>query len=207
MAGYAGHEVLLGSNDLIDGLVRLDRSSWRTFIDEHRQLVVRIVSRLVGTSDPASVADLEQEVYTRLLANGREALRKLQGASEGSLRAFVGTAAANVARDHLRRLQVRNVVRSVDDADELFFVRVEGEAPIFAKVRAAEVLDALARVGTGPHASRDALIFKAHYVDGLTAAEIVSMGLGIGQKGVEAVLFRLTAKVREALRGGEEQIS
>ena len=177
------------------------------FIDEHRHLVVRIVSRLTGTSDPASVADLEQEVYIRLLANGREALRKLQGASDGSLRAFVCTTAANVARDHLRRLQVRGVVRPVDDGDELFFVHADGEAPVFAKVRAAEVLAALERVGAGPNASRDVLIFKAHYVDGLTAAEIVAMGLGIGQKGVEAVLFRLTAKVREALRGGEEQIS
>lgn len=198
------------SNDLIDGLVRLDPASWKTFVIEHRQVVIRIVSRLVGSTDPASIGDLEQEVYTRLLANDREALRRLQGASDGSLRAFVCTTAANVGRDHLRRLQVRSVVRAVPDGDgdELFFASAgSGGESLFARMRAAEVLESLERVVKGPNAARDSLIFKAHYVDGLTAAEIGAMGLGIAPKGVEAVLFRLTVKVREDLRAGEEKIS
>lgn len=203
-------EAPLRSNDLIDGLVRLDSASWETFVFEHRQVVIRIVSRLVGTSDPASIADLEQEVYARLLANDREALRGLRDASDGSLRAFLCTTAANVGRDHLRRLQVRAVVRALPEGeeDELFFTAADnGGESLFARMRAAEVLEALERVVKGPNAARDALIFKAHYVDGLTAAEIAEMGLGIAPKGVEAVLFRLTAKVREDLRAGEEKIS
>jgi len=196
----------LRSNDLIDGLVRLDPGSWGTFLSEHRQVVIRIVSRLVGSTDPASVADLEQEVYVRLLANDRESLRRLRDASAASLRAFVCTLAANVGRDHLRRRQVRAVVRSVSEGDpeEASIDLSGGEEPALSRMRAAEVLDALERVVKGPNAARDCLIFKAHYVDGMTAAEIGRMGLGIAPKGVEAVLFRLTAKLREDLRSRDE---
>lgn len=198
------------SNDLIDGLLRLDSASWETFVIEHRQTVIRIVSRVVGSKDPASIADLEQEVYARLLANDREALRRLRDASDGSLRSFLCTTAANVGRDHLRRLQVRGVVRALPegDEDELFFNTAgSGAEPLFARMRAVEVVEALGRVVKGPNAARDSLIFKAHFLDGLTAAEIGAMGLGIAPKGVEAVLFRLTAKVREELRAGEENFS
>lgn len=197
-------------NDLIEGLVRLDSASWSSFVAEHRPVVVRILSRLVGATDPASVADLEQEVYVRLLANDRGPLRRLRSASDGSLRAFVCTTAANVARDHRRRLQVRGHMRAVDEEgseDGLFVAEGNGEAAAFARLRTSEVLDVLVRVVKEPNASRDCLIFKAHYVDGLTAAEIGALGLGIAPKGVEAVLYRLTSKVREALGSGEEKIS
>lgn len=194
--------------DLIDGLVRLEPASWSSFVAEHRPVVIRILSRMVGASDPASVADLEQEVYSRLLANDRGALRGLRGASDGGLRAFVCTMAANVARDHRRRLQVRGRLRAVDDEDPEPALPAGGggEDTVLSRLRASEVFDALARVVKEPNAARDTLIFKAYYVDGLTAAEIGALGLGIAPKGVEAVLYRLTARVKEALATAEEQV-
>lgn len=200
----------MGSNDLLERLVRLDPASWEALLAEFRPTVIRILARLVGSSDPDGIVDLEQEVYLRLLAGGCEPLRRLRETNSVSLRSFVNTTAANVARDHRRRLKVRRLVQPVDlDSleQELWDPASGPDERALARLGSEEALAALRQAVTEPNAARDSLIFKAYYVDGLTASEIGSLGLGLKVKGVEAVLYRLTAKVRALLLVNEEKIS
>ncbi|AKU92269.1 RNA polymerase sigma factor [Vulgatibacter incomptus] len=200
----------MSTDDLIERCARRDEAAWSTLLADHRSVVVRIIGRIVGDSDPSSVADLEQEVYVRLLANDCDALRRLRDPGALSLRAFVCTTAANVARDHLRRKRVRKVVSHVDWGDledEPVDPGLGADERVGLWQGAARVSEALRRAVREPNAARDSLIFKAHYVEGLTAPEIEAMGVGLSTKGVETVLFRLTAKVRNLLRGDDGEIS
>ncbi|WP_373047306.1 RNA polymerase sigma factor [Vulgatibacter sp.] len=184
-----------------------DSAAWAELVGLHRALVLRVLVRTVGVDGCVGLEDLEQEVWSKLLANRGEALRGLVEAEPPAIRAFLYRTALNVGRDHGRRLSVRKVVHpgpleeiagNVPDPAEPLegaYERLERRQSIF---------DALEEVLTPPHIERDRLVFRAHYVDGLTAGEISAMGVGLAPKGVETLLLRMVQKVRTLLHSRKE---
>jgi DNA-directed RNA polymerase specialized sigma24 family protein len=169
--------------------------------------VLRIMSRALGSVDPAVIHDLEQELYVRLLANDCEALRGLREQDASSIRAFLCVTALNLARDQRRRQGVRRIIVSGDLTD-MVGEHPSHDEPLDQTYERTErlqmVLDEVAKQLKGSKADRDLLIFRAHFSDGLSASEIAGMGVELTPKGVETVLFRLIGRVREALRARGE---
>lgn len=192
---------------LIARCIDRDPAAWKEMMDLHRPMVLRVLVRSLGTIDPGVVTDLEQDLWARLLLNDCEVLRGLQGKLENGLAPFLATAALNLARDQKRRLGVRRIVQS-GGLDEL---ASEMEAPgdrqdvAYEKEERRRLLwQAVDEQATGANAERDRMIFKAHYMDGLSPSEVAAMGVGLSAKGVETVLYRMLQRVRQALRAGSE---
>lgn len=195
------------ASDLIRRCIERDASAWTELVASHRQMVLRVLIRTVGVEGASAVEDLEQDLWSRLLANDCEALRGLSAGDDALLRAFLYRAALNLGRDHRRRLAVRRVIQPEPVED------IAGHLPDGAEriddryerlERRQSILDALEEVLAPPNVDRDRMIFRAHFVDGLTASEISSMGIGLGAKGVESTLHRLVTRVRNLLRSRED---
>jgi RNA polymerase sigma factor (sigma-70 family) len=192
---------------LIARCIEKEPAAWAELVRTHRIVVLRVLVRTLGTGGAAAVDDLEQELWSRLLANRCEALRSLVDADGSTVRGFLYRAAHNLARDHRRRLGVRSVVQSgsLDAlADELPDPDAEVEAAYERHERRRAILAALDQVVTPPNTDRDQMIFMSHYFDGLTAAEIAAMGVGLKPKGVETLLLRMVGRVRALLRAKNE---
>jgi RNA polymerase sigma factor (sigma-70 family) len=144
------------------------------------------------------IDDLEQEVWARLLAHDRAALRGFRG---GSLRAFLTQVARSVAIDHGRARRVRpaeeelrGLASSGPDAEHRLAESQE-------RGRVSAALDEVALASDNPARDRDLL--RLHFEEELSASEIAELGLGLSARGVEAVLRRTAARLRELLRDEE----
>lgn len=192
---------------LIARCIERETAAWKELIALHRERILRVFQRTIGDADPAMIHDLEQELWARLLANDCEVLRGLQGKLETGLGAFLATAALNLARDYRRRLNVRRVVQSGDLEELVPFEPAPGERQDVAYEKEEhrrmlwETVDAQAK---GANADRDRMIFRAHFMDGLSPSEVAAMGVGLSAKGVETVLYRMVQRIRQALRDGSE---
>lgn len=191
----------------ISRCLRRESHAWEELIATHREPVLRVLTRLLGTTDPGSIEDLEQKTYERLL--DPKVLRGVQNPRH--LMGLICKTAANLAKDRRRRMKVRRSVSleedRTEDADALGDPWVAPRGPeeeLRRKRQLERILDALDDVLQGPNAERDRLIFHSYYVDDLGAAEIAAMGVGLSAKGVETVVFRLTKRVRERVLADEE---
>lgn len=183
-------------DDLASRVVAGDRRAWREMVDGHRAGLVRLLLRTTG--DPEAVRDLEQDLWTRMLAGSCAALRPLCGRGATELRTYLCTVALNLARDHGRRAAVRRRTgfTSIMEGEALEVADADDpEMNAAARERREQLLEAAAEESRETR-ERDVMIFIAYYGDGYTTAEIAAMGVGIGQKGVEAVLHRLSTRLR-----------
>ncbi len=152
------------------------------------------------------VLDLAQEVYVRLVQNDGRILRSFRGQTEFSVKAFLARIATSVVADHFRyqMAQKRQAhVISIDDAREMVEKsRVTGENPdeetIGAVLSWIDIDRVLSSDGDRRNAARNFLIFKLHYLDGFTAAELSEFpGFTLSVSGVEAVLSRVRKRLRK----------
>lgn len=191
---------------LIRRCIERDPAAWTELVARHRPVVVRVLIRSLNREAAGTAEDLEQELWSRLLANDCQALRGLVDATEASVRAFLARTALNLARDHFRRSSVRQVVQA-SPLEELVQAPDGAESIDRAferRERQQAIFDALEKVITPPNVERDRLIFHAHYVDGYSASEISAMQVGLNPKGVESTLFRLVQRIRKQLASKED---
>jgi DNA-directed RNA polymerase specialized sigma24 family protein len=154
------------------------------------------------------VPDLAQEVYVRLVRRDGHALRSFRGPTEFSVMAFLARFCSNVVSDHFQSqatLRRKAQVISIDEARAR-------EGRDAAAGRASELdtsslssiltwID-VERIVEGDsdrkNARRNALIFKLHHIDGLSAVEIARFpGFELTRGGVETILARLRKRIQE----------
>ncbi len=197
-----------------------DPAAWTEFVDTfNRRIVAAVIRerRLRGlSSDPAAadaVSDLVQDVYLRLLANDRRALRDFRGETELSVYAYLARIVRAAVGDRTRRdsSQKRHAQTVPLDAG----VDGEGSTPLSELLAASEVsspelqmreravpgrLRALLAGGGVPNPERDALVFELHVLEGLSAREIAGIpALDLSLSAVEGVLRRTRERLRERL--------
>lgn len=154
--------------------------------------------------------DLAQEVYVRLVKNEGRILQSFRGETDFAVRAFLARIATSVVADHFRYQAAEKrqaQVISIDQARETIeSSRVDG-SDLNSKIMCGilswiDVERLLAADEDRKFAARNMLIFKLHYVDGFTAAELAAFpGFELSVSGVEAVLSR-TRKRIQASDGG-----
>jgi RNA polymerase sigma factor (sigma-70 family) len=173
----------------------------------------------VGVESEA-VEDLTQEVFLKLFDANRKAIVEFRGETEQAIFTYLNAIAVNVVRDHFKKLRARKTPRVVAKASDL------GEASLSrageGADRASEPTLTL-RESLGPdefvaaselrkqiHAaideaapstttsSRDRLVFRLFFLEGLTVDEIASVSaVGLSPSGVEKCIRRIRDTLKQ----------
>jgi RNA polymerase sigma-70 factor, ECF subfamily len=145
----------------------------------------------------ADIDDIVQETYVKFSANGVELLRRIPTESDQSAIAYIRTVAANCAYDYMKAKYAakRGLNRTSTDSENIEALSVSLDN------RGMERDVLLAQVDAVLDADRvERNVFWLYYRQGYTAKEISTLpGCSLGPKGVESLIFRLTAAARKAL--------
>ncbi|HEY2030521.1 MAG TPA: sigma-70 family RNA polymerase sigma factor [Myxococcales bacterium] len=168
---------------LIEACCAGDASAWQELRYRYRR---DVYAALRKSADHADLDDLEQEVWTRLLTRDRAALRGFRG---GSLGAFLSQVARSVCIDHYRR------ARPLAELNPgLASERPSAEYQLSHEEQRKRLASGLAQVAI---TARDRDVVRLHFEEELTAAQIADLGLGLSERGVEALFRRLRKRLRE----------
>ena len=180
----------LGDKQLARRCAEGDARAWVELVRRYDRRVTLVLLRVLGSAGASELADVRQEVYARLIAHGRAALRSLRAERPGALAAFLGQTALRAALDHARARRSRP--RADEPLEALLELPGEEdpERDAEASRRRAQLSQAVLRLSEGPMAARDLVIYRAHFQDGLSPADISRMGVGLTAKGVETLLRR-----------------
>jgi RNA polymerase sigma factor (sigma-70 family) len=186
-----------------------DRGLWLLFQNRFQRPIFLLLLRTLKYHNKRGnvgelVSDLGQEVYVRLVQNNGNMLRNFRGDTEFSVRALFARVCTSVVADHFRhdgsRKRLRDNIVSIEEAKEVIEAskRERDEINFDAILSWIDIERVVAADPDRKHAQRNALIFKLHYMDGLTAEEIASYpGFDVNSSGVEAVLTRIRKRIRK----------
>jgi len=147
---------------------------------------------------PSLVDDLIQDVYVKLFANERKALRSIKNEYENTIFGYLKVVASNVVRDHFR--QPANKADEVELSDAALPPDPNDSEHLEFLHKKEQIKGILKTLSSSETYERDTTIFWCFYEQGYTAKEISLLpNVGLTVKGVEAALFRLTRYVREKL--------
>lgn len=197
-----------------------DPSAWTEFVDTfNRRIVAAVIRerRLRGLATDSSaadaVSDLVQDVYLRILANDRRALRDFRGETETAVFAYLARIVRATVGDRTRRDSSRKRSARIVPIDA--GAGGDGSAPLSELLAAGDGsspdrqmreravpgrLRELLAGGGFPNPERDALVFELHVLEGLSAREIAGIpALELSLSAVEGVLRRTRERLRERL--------
>jgi RNA polymerase sigma-70 factor, ECF subfamily len=175
---------------------------WAEFIARFQPLIAGVIARIVtryrGNAEPALVDDLIQETYLRLCRNDCRVLREFRSEYEGAFFGYLKDVASSVARDYFR---AQNAARrgpesaSLDETTERH--AIDPQPPTDSLLVHADIWRRLESIAEN---ERDTTVFKLYYQQGFTAKEIAALpNIDLSEKGVESCLYRLVARLRQAL--------
>lgn len=192
-------------------LASQDPDLWLEFENRFEPLIARVVMKSLRrwmNPDPATIEDLVQDTFLKLLANNFRALRDFEYEHENSLFGFLKTVASHVVQDYVRSTysQKRGSGRDEEDIDSVAPTTPDkpGNDDVHQRIMIDEINRCLERTIEGPNARRDIAIFWLHYRYGLSATDIARIPeIGLTVKGVESTLFRLIRLLRGKLGRGQ----
>jgi RNA polymerase sigma-70 factor (ECF subfamily) len=195
--------------DLLQLLTRCldfgDESSWESFIREAQPFIVSGVIRALGgwsASRRSEIDDLIQESFVRLCANDYRALRSFRSEDSNALCAYLRTVAASVTTDHLRSAAAlkHGAGQPAISLDDLVREPSAGQDAI-ARIERGMLLRVVERC-LESQKDRDRAIFWLYHRHGLTPKAISALQTSsMSQRGIETLVYRMTATVRDCVRG------
>ncbi len=179
------------------------RGEQRAWAELLRRYDGKVRSALRRAGAPEDADDLRQDVWARLLANDRAALRRFRAERTGSLQVFIGQVARRVAIDHGRARRLRPAAGGTEPAALASsapspFEQLRGAA---GARRLSAALDEVAAAAEQPARDRD--ILRLHFEEGWLPAEIAGIVPGLSARGVESLLRRAREKLAALLSEDE----
>ncbi len=161
--------------------------------------IVRTLSRW-GRPDRERVDDLVQDTFARLYDKNARALRNFESDDSAALAAWLRTVAASVTLDSMRaQLAKRRGDGQAPQSLEDPGIAVPSQEDTFQQVERTLFTERIGRC-LESQKQRDRSIFWLYYKQGFTAKDISEVQLlGIGTKGVETTIYRVTRAVRDCL--------
>jgi RNA polymerase sigma-70 factor (ECF subfamily) len=182
--------------DLLQACAGGSEPAWAEFISRFQRTVAATVVKglLVARIQPSAVADdLIQEVYIRLCANNRRALREFTPVNELAFAGFLRRVAFNVVQDHLRSRKNRPNEPLSDDLQ----LRSPGSQDLDFQLLLNEIVGLLDKIVPSETAERDKALFLLYFQQGLSARAIACLpAMGLSEKGVESAILRMTRQLR-----------
>lgn len=182
-----------------------NEAAWESFIREAQPLLVSGVARALGgwnSSRRTDIDDLVQESFVRLCANDYRALRSFRSEDNNAFCAYLRTVAASVATDHLRSAaaQKHGAGEPAISLDSMIREPASSHNPI-ASIERTMLLQLVERC-LESQKPRDRAIFWLYHRQGLTPKAISAVDRStLGQRGIETLLYRTTAAVRDCVQG------
>ena len=188
-----------------------DTAAWEEFVRRFHRLIATVVLRVArrwGDASQQVIDELVQETYLKLCAENCRLLRSFRAHHADAFYGYLKVITANLVHDHLKALHSQkrggDVVMESEDAPEpagqATIATDDGVRTTENRILMQEIDACLCGLGLGPHSKRDRRIFWLYYRAGLTANAIAALpSIGLGRKGVESTILRLTRSVRERL--------
>jgi RNA polymerase sigma-70 factor (ECF subfamily) len=179
-------------------------ASWEAFIGHAQPFLVSGIVRALGgwsASRRGEIDDLVQEAFVRLCADDYRALRNFRSEDSNALCAYLRTVAASVATDRLRSAaaQKHAAGEAAISLDALTHEPASGN-DIVAQIERSMLLQLVERC-LESQKQRDRTIFWLYHRQGLTPKAIsVVETSSMGQRGIETLLYRMTAAVRDCVQ-------
>lgn len=172
---------------------------WQEFVRRTQPLIASVIMNTIRRWQqpaPSLVDDLIQDTFLKLFAHDRKALRGIKNEFEYTIVRYLKVVASNVTIDHFRH--PKNKVEEVELTDPVLPPAPDGMDRLeFARMK-EQIQTRLEKLSSSPTYERDVAIFWFYYEQGYTAKEISQLpNVELTVKGVEAVLQRLTAFLRE----------
>jgi RNA polymerase sigma-70 factor (ECF subfamily) len=192
-----------------------DGGAWEEFVVRfHRPIslsVLRIAYQWGGIPQQV-VDDLVQETYLKLCADKCRFVRDFSVQHPDAVLGYIKTIAVNVAHDHFKAFYSQKrgsgeTAQLHEDIDpQAQSGSLGGQAAMERQVLLKEIDRCLENCSEGSDKERDRLIFWLYYQQGMSAKAIAALPtVGLGSKGVESAILRLTRLVREQLTGLRSQ--
>jgi RNA polymerase sigma-70 factor (ECF subfamily) len=208
----------MSAEELIHACAELgDGAAWQEFVCRfHRPVSLSIVRTAYqwGAIPQQVVDDLVQETYLKLCADKCRLLRDFAVQHPDAVPGYIKTIAVNVAHDHFKSLHSRKrgsgeITQLLEDFEPAAQSGdMGGQAAMERKILLKEIDRCLENCLEGCDKERDRLIFWLYYQQGMSAKAIAALPtVGLGAKGVESAILRLTRLVREQLIGLRPQTS
>lgn len=196
----------ISSEELIAACIQAGApAAWEEFVCRFQPVIAGTVWRIArrfGSSTPETVDDLIQETFLKVCANRCRILREFHAQTPDAIFGLLKTVAFSVTQDHFRiSLAAKRGAGKLDSAFDLYadsaLAGREGLPEAERGVLLREIDEQLTGASEPATRERDRRIFWLHYRHGMTARAIAAItAIGLGPKGVESVLQRLTNHVR-----------
>jgi RNA polymerase sigma factor (sigma-70 family) len=186
-----------------------DRTLWQELTQRFQNKILRYLMRVLKFhskhDDMAELlAELAQEVYLRLCQNDGTMMQEFRADSNFAVDAFFARVCTSVVVDHLRRSESLKRFGNVVSIDETRETEMAGRSPRdYSELNEDAILkwidvEKVAAEDPDPkNANRNAIIFKLHFIDGLTTEEISEFpGFNLTERGVGSVIARLRKRIR-----------
>lgn len=190
---------------------RGDAEAWLEFVRRFQKqiaLTALRVARQWGSYSQTVVDDLVQETYLRLCSNQCRLLRNFTASDVSSdpLGALIRVVAANVAHDYFRsktaakRGGTQPAINPELPDDEMLSDLWSGAKEIERSALIGEIEEELRTAPDSALSSRERLIFKLYFKQGMAANAIAAIpSFQLSTKGVESALHRVTVYLRSRL--------
>jgi RNA polymerase sigma-70 factor (ECF subfamily) len=203
----------LSSTDLVLHCLRTgEEPAWIEFVRRFQPLIAGVVGRVArrwGGASPELLDDLIQETYLKLCSASGNLLQNFQSSHPDAIFGFIKVFTANLVHDHFKG--AHSMKRGGGSADQPLDGpnsntcvprSLHSAKSIERQVLMNEIDHCLRDMESGPNAGRDRYIFWLYYRVGLSASAIAAIpAVGLGTKGVESTILRLTRLVRQNLAG------
>jgi RNA polymerase sigma-70 factor (ECF subfamily) len=172
-------------------------------------LSARRVAAVWGDASSATVSEIVQEVFLKLCEDERRILREFEDRGNDSFLKLLRMITTSVGTDHFRRLRAEKRGGHVQSVPLELHAGVDEVSDVKATAAVEwpsliAQLDALLMLYPKTVSVRDRNLFWLYYRQGLTAEAISRIpAIGLGPKGVESALLRLTRLLRETIVNGK----
>lgn len=174
--------------------------------------VVALAARRIGANwgDPSAstASEIVQEVFLKLCEDDRRILREFEDRGNDSFLKLLRMITASVGTDHFRRIRAekrggRSLTASLDEHDRGQDFADNNAMSALEWPTLMGQLDGLLKQFPSAVTERDRHLFWLYYRQGFTAEAISRIpDIGLGAKGVESALLRMTRLLRECISGG-----
>jgi RNA polymerase sigma factor (sigma-70 family) len=179
-----------------------DSEAWTELVNRLQPKFARIAYRTSvewGRTDRRDIDDVVQETFLKLGTLDRAKLQRVPLDSDSATLAYFQVMAANAAQDYFR---AKYAAKRGEHQTEAPGERLEDFALGAGTLGETERQILLREIdGVLAAVPRERVAFWLYYRHGLTAKEIAAMpAFELTTKGVESLLFRLIARVRQTIR-------
>lgn len=188
-----------------------DDSEWERFVRTVSPVIALAARRIAanwGDFSSSTASEIVQEVFLKLCEDDRRVLREFEDRGNDSFLNLLRMVTASVGTDYFRRQRAekrggRTLTASLNADVHIQNLADYGAISALERPALMGQLDKVLTQFPNAVTDRDRRLFWLYYRQGFTAEAIARIpGIGLGAKGVESALLRMTRLLREYISGG-----